>query len=115
MKKNFPQLFFACRRNSHIGEIVEYGVKLIVLKIAYSHEKPQFPTHYSEEGLDFLAKCLERNPKMRWSADELLDNPFIYGKSQRKFTRSPASAFDVGIFDEAYDSDESESSQEDEF
>lgn len=86
-----------------------------VFKIACSDEKPQFPTHFSKKGLDFLAKCLERNPEMRWNAEELLQHPFISGKSKRIFARSPASVFDIGIFDEVYDSDESESPDEGEF
>jgi serine/threonine protein kinase len=86
-----------------------------VLKIACSDEKPQFPTHFSKEGLDFLAKCLERNPERRWTAEELLDHPFISGKSQRKSASSPASVFDFGILEEGYDSDESESPSEDDY
>ncbi|KAF2293941.1 hypothetical protein P3X46_013358 [Hevea brasiliensis] len=86
-----------------------------VLKIACSDEKPRSPTHFSEEGLDFLTRCLERNPEMRWSAEELLDHPFISAKLQRKFACSPVSVFEVGIFDEAYESDESVSPNEDEF
>lgn len=84
-----------------------------VLKIACSDEIPQFPTHFSDEGLDFLEKCLERNPKRRWKAEELLNHPFISGKLQRKCARSPVSVFDIGIFEEAYDSDESESPNKD--
>ncbi|KAJ6347420.1 hypothetical protein OIU76_003988 [Salix suchowensis] len=35
----------------------------VVLKIAFSSERPKFPAHLSEEGMDFLAKCLERDPE----------------------------------------------------
>lgn len=48
-----------------------------VLKIACSNETPEFPIHLSEEGLDFMANCLERNPKRSWTAKELLDHQFI--------------------------------------
>ncbi|KDP42471.1 hypothetical protein JCGZ_00268 [Jatropha curcas] len=85
-----------------------------VLKIAYSDEKPQLPAYFSDEGLDFLEKCLERNPDKRWTAEQLLDHPFISGKSQREFVRSPVSVFDIGIFEDFY-YDESEIPNEDDF
>ncbi|CAK7335576.1 unnamed protein product [Dovyalis caffra] len=83
-----------------------------VLNIACSNQRPKFPIHVSEEGMDFLAKCLERNPESRWTAEELLDHPFITGKSQKKYACSPASVLDIGIYEDDYDSDESESSDE---
>ena len=86
-----------------------------VLKIACSDEKPHFPTHFSEEGLDFLSKCLERNPDRRWTAEQLLDHPFISDKLQVKVAHSPASVFDIGQVEEGYDSDEAESYQEDDY
>ena len=80
----------------------------VVLKIACSNERPNFPVHFSEEGMDFLDKCLERNPESRWTAEELLDHPFITGNSQKKYVCSPASVLDnIGTYEEDYDSDES--------
>ncbi|KAJ6326731.1 hypothetical protein OIU78_013756 [Salix suchowensis] len=56
----------------------------VVLKIAFSSERPKFPAHLSEEGMDFLAKCLERDPESRWTAEELLDHPFYYRETRRR-------------------------------
>ncbi|KAG7976771.1 hypothetical protein I3843_06G167100 [Carya illinoinensis] len=87
-----------------------------ILKIACSDETPQLPTQFSKEGLDFLAKCLDREPERRWRAEELLNHPFVSRNSTRTHTRqepacSPASIFDFGI----YDSDDSKSGNADEF
>ncbi|KAL3599084.1 hypothetical protein D5086_007002 [Populus alba] len=85
----------------------------VVLKIACSNERPNFPVHFSEEGMDFLDKCLERNPESRWTAEELLDHPFIAGNSQKKYVCSPASVLDnIGTYEEDYDSDESRNPDE---
>ncbi|KAL6178944.1 hypothetical protein ACLB2K_050461 [Fragaria x ananassa] len=74
-----------------------------VLKIACSSERPQFPRQFSNEGLDFLAKCLERDPKRRWSAEQLLNHPFVSGNpmtvSRKGEACSPASTLDdIGIY-----------------
>ncbi|KAA8545441.1 hypothetical protein F0562_020225 [Nyssa sinensis] len=83
-----------------------------VLMIACGNEIPQFPAQFSKEGLDFLEKCLERNPKRRWTTEELLDHPFVTGKSGdgnsiKEDACSPASVLDVGCYDGSYESDES--------
>ncbi|KAG6408689.1 hypothetical protein SASPL_131708 [Salvia splendens] len=41
------------------------------------HELPRFPANFSPEGLDFLSKCLDRDPRKRWSSGMLLDHPFL--------------------------------------
>ncbi|CAK9171470.1 unnamed protein product, partial [Ilex paraguariensis] len=46
-------------------------------RIGYSDELPEFPTQLSEQGRDFLEKCLRRDPSERWSCDQLLEHPFI--------------------------------------
>ncbi|GAV63281.1 Pkinase domain-containing protein [Cephalotus follicularis] len=84
-----------------------------VLKIACSNETPPFPTHFSKEGVDFLARCLERNPDKRWTSEDLLKHPFISGRLVRNSCKecmcSPASTLDVGINEEDSDSDSVES------
>nr|XP_027109580.1 mitogen-activated protein kinase kinase kinase 17-like [Coffea arabica] len=55
---------WSCRT---IGELVS--------KILY--EKPKIPENLCEEGKDFLARCFEATVPKRWTAEELLDHPFI--------------------------------------
>ncbi|KDO43268.1 hypothetical protein CISIN_1g042809mg [Citrus sinensis] len=57
-----------------------------LLKIACSNEKPHFPTQFFKKVLDFLAKCLERKPEKRWSAEELLNHTFISGNAKKNST-----------------------------
>ncbi|KAJ6415162.1 hypothetical protein OIU84_004035 [Salix udensis] len=46
-------------------------------------------------------------PESRWTAEELLDHPFITGNSQKKCACSPASVLDsFGTYEEEDDSDE---------
>lgn len=73
-----------------------------IMKIACGNEKPQFPRKFSETGLDFLAKCLERDYRKRWRAEELLKHPFVsMGNSGgEKVSFSPASVLDVGIYED---------------
>ncbi|KAJ4953939.1 hypothetical protein NE237_030771 [Protea cynaroides] len=92
------------------GELISNPMAA-VFKIACSEETPELPTKFSSEGLDFLAKCLERNQKMRCTCEELLDHPFISGNSERCSCKqdscSPTSVLDGGLYEEAYRSDES--------
>lgn len=48
----------------------------IMYKVGMGH-KPQIPEKLSMEGKDFLAHCLESEPKRRWTASMLLDHPFV--------------------------------------
>ena len=88
----------------------------VVLKIAFGNDKPQLPSHMSKEGLDFLTRCLERDPKLRWTTEELLSHPFVSRNSSRpceeECVGSPASVLEVQSFEDEYDSDEEESAQE---
>ncbi|XP_052205755.1 mitogen-activated protein kinase kinase kinase 17-like [Diospyros lotus] len=99
-----------------------------LVKIACSDETPHFPAEFSGEGLDFLAKCLERDPRKRSTTAELLNHPFVsnIGKGKGRSVRememetegacSPASVLDAGIICEpGYESDESLEVEEGEF
>ncbi|XP_062375267.1 mitogen-activated protein kinase kinase kinase 4 isoform X3 [Sardina pilchardus] len=48
----------------------------IMYKVGMGH-KPPIPEKLSTEGKDFLAHCLESEPKRRWTASALLDHPFV--------------------------------------
>nr|GMD11334.1 mitogen-activated protein kinase kinase kinase NPK1-like [Ipomoea batatas] len=96
-----------------------------VLRIACSDDRPNFPSHFSQQGLDFLEKCLERDPKKRWTAEQLLHHPFVLAKNlgnnnssfvaaEKYAASSPASVLDKSIFPETDYSDESSSDEEDE-
>ena len=39
-------------------------------------ESPAAPKHLSQEGLDFIDKCLQHDPKQRPNANFLLSHPF---------------------------------------
>lgn len=83
----------------------------MMLKIANGNEVPEFPGDFSEEGLDFLSKCLERDPAKRWTSEKLLEHPFVKPaparkidpESSRKDGRddavSPTSVLDVAGYD----------------
>ncbi|XP_042320945.1 mitogen-activated protein kinase kinase kinase 4 isoform X2 [Sceloporus undulatus] len=53
----------------------------IMYRVGMGH-KPPIPDKISPEGKDFLSHCLESDPKMRWTASQLFDHPFVKGASQ---------------------------------
>ncbi|XXG60571.1 hypothetical protein AAC387_Pa04g2440 [Persea americana] len=76
-----------------------------VYKITCSNETPQFPSEFSKQGMDFLSKCLERDPRKRWTSEELLSHPFISGNLNSMDLCTPTSVLDV----RGWESDGSES------
>ncbi|XP_069866800.1 mitogen-activated protein kinase kinase kinase 4 isoform X3 [Dipodomys merriami] len=48
----------------------------IMYKVGMGH-KPPIPERLSPEGKDFLSHCLESEPKLRWTASQLLDHSFV--------------------------------------
>ncbi|XP_062980538.1 mitogen-activated protein kinase kinase kinase 4 isoform X4 [Elgaria multicarinata webbii] len=48
----------------------------IMYRVGMGH-KPPIPERISPEGKDFLSHCLESDPRMRWTASQLLDHPFV--------------------------------------
>ncbi|XXG67830.1 hypothetical protein AAC387_Pa06g1085 [Persea americana] len=77
-----------------------------LFRIAYSVDVPEFPSWLSDQAKDFLSKCLRRNPDERWTADQLLNHPFVDGRcSLTKAvvvsvpTNSPKSTLDFEFWD----------------
>ncbi|KAK6915885.1 Protein kinase domain [Dillenia turbinata] len=72
-----------------------------VMRIACGNEIPKFPKNLSKEGMDFLIKCLDRNPRNRWTAEELLCHPFVSSDDATPnvgmecYGRSPTSILDI--------------------
>ncbi|CAA7402069.1 unnamed protein product [Spirodela intermedia] len=75
-------------------------------RIAFSGDVPEFPPNVSGEAVDFLGRCLRREPEERWSAEELLRHPFVNcegqfaagGSSGPETKASPRSALDWGFW-----------------
>ncbi|XP_027361094.1 PI-PLC X domain-containing protein At5g67130 isoform X1 [Abrus precatorius] len=49
----------------------------LLIRIGMCDEFPNIPEELSQEGKDFLGKCFVKDPKKRWSAEMLLNHPFI--------------------------------------
>ncbi|KAH7833463.1 hypothetical protein Vadar_006611 [Vaccinium darrowii] len=56
----------------------------ILYRIGFTEKVPEIPSWVSEEGRDFLRKCLVRDPKSRWTADMLLGHPFVSSRLMMK-------------------------------
>ena len=48
-----------------------------MFKIASDTYEPKIPDNLSDEGKDFLLRCLERDPRSRPTATQLMDHPFV--------------------------------------
>ncbi|KAF8696123.1 hypothetical protein HU200_037013 [Digitaria exilis] len=85
-----------------------------VHKIAYTDAIPEVPAWLSSEAKDFLCICLERDPRRRPNAVELLDHPFIVSadepaaSKQQRWT-SPKSTLDMAFWESDEEDEESES------
>ncbi|KAL0343704.1 UNVERIFIED_CONTAM: Mitogen-activated protein kinase kinase kinase [Sesamum angustifolium] len=49
----------------------------LLMRIGVGEEVPAIPGILSEEGKDFLGKCFVKNPSKRWTAEMLLNHPFV--------------------------------------
>ncbi|XP_042468221.1 mitogen-activated protein kinase kinase kinase 18-like [Zingiber officinale] len=52
-----------------------------MLRIGYGEGTPELPAQLSEVGRDFIAKCLNRDARERWTAEQLLSHPFLAKQS----------------------------------
>ena len=79
------------------------------MMIACSNKVPKIPSHLSKEASDFLAKCLDRNPAQRWTAEALLSHPFVSRNSaQENLRKEDFDSPNVGNHEVDSDSDESQ-------
>ncbi|CAN6989028.1 unnamed protein product [Brassica rapa subsp. trilocularis] len=58
---------------------VEEGLNFmsLLIRIGVGDELPKVPEDLSEEGKDFLSKCFVKDPEERWTAEMLLNHPFV--------------------------------------
>ncbi|EYU44409.1 hypothetical protein ABFS82_08G050600 [Erythranthe guttata] len=49
----------------------------LLMRIGVGEEVPEIPGILSKEGKDFLGKCFAKNPTERWTAEMLLNHPFV--------------------------------------
>lgn len=84
-------------------------------RIGFSGDVPEFPAWFSGEATDFLSKCLERDCKDRWTAQQLMKHPFLDFDSKsvcldqliETFTRdSPVSVLDQGFWESVEESED---------
>ncbi|KAJ0734143.1 putative mitogen-activated protein kinase kinase kinase STE-STE11 family [Helianthus annuus] len=71
-------------------------------RIGCSGDVPLFPIWLSDEGKDFLRKCLQLKDEERWTVKELLQHPFVNINSSSKKIESfdsPSSILDHGFWD----------------
>ncbi|XP_066311311.1 mitogen-activated protein kinase kinase kinase 20-like [Miscanthus floridulus] len=89
-------------------------VYVAVHRIAYTDAVPETPAWLSSEAKDFLRVCLQRNPRQRPSAAQVLDHPFLVSAEPAKHgwtwaTASPKSTLNVDLWDSDDDDEASES------
>ncbi|XP_050206609.1 mitogen-activated protein kinase kinase kinase 20-like [Mercurialis annua] len=70
------------------------NIAALLLKIGLSDELPEIPQELSPEVKDFLSKCLVKDPVKRWTAEMLLDHPFVKEFSSSSSSSSPRCPFE---------------------
>ncbi|XP_074557368.1 mitogen-activated protein kinase kinase kinase 17-like [Curcuma longa] len=82
-------------------------------RIAFSPEVPEPPSWLSREGKDFLSKCLVRDPRERWTAEQLLEHEFVTSSPSATTTTtiksSPKSVLDQTLWESLLETDECQS------
>ena len=56
---------------------------------------PYVPDTLSPEGQEFLQHCLEHDPKLRWTASQLREHPFVKVGVERNVQNCQVQNFDV--------------------
>ncbi|KAL6975267.1 hypothetical protein U1Q18_024061 [Sarracenia purpurea var. burkii] len=74
-------------------------------RIGFSGDVPEFPNWLSENAKDFLSKCLVRDSKERWTANQLLHHSFLADEESNSqkvddfANTSPTSALDQAFWE----------------
>ncbi|CAK7337690.1 unnamed protein product [Dovyalis caffra] len=50
---------------------------VLLIRIGEGDELPTIPEELSQEGRDFVSKCFVKDPTQRWTAEMLLEHPFV--------------------------------------
>ncbi|KAM0921600.1 hypothetical protein ACQ4PT_006780 [Festuca glaucescens] len=78
--------------------------------IGHTDAVPETPKRMSAEGKDFLDKCLRRRADERWTAEQLLEHPFLAfagcGADVEAKWVSPKSTLDVAMWESDADEDD---------
>ncbi|XP_022149525.1 mitogen-activated protein kinase kinase kinase 17-like [Momordica charantia] len=67
----------------------------LMMRIGAGDEVPDPPENLSDDGKDFLRKCFIKDPTKRWTAEMLLNHPFVVGGGDTvtlKETEPPAAS-----------------------
>lgn len=62
----------------------------IMFRIMKATDPPALPEHLSARAKDFILKCLQRDPKRRPTASELLQHPFLADSSNNSSDQEPS-------------------------
>lgn len=63
------------------------SITYLVAKLVHGMEIPE---ELSEKGKDFVKRCFDRDPKQRWTADMLLEHPYLEKENETRNKRSGA-------------------------
>ncbi|KAK1301425.1 Mitogen-activated protein kinase kinase kinase YODA [Acorus calamus] len=81
-----------------------------IFRIGFSEEVPEIPSEMSEEGKDFLRRCFERDPKRRWTSEQLMKHAFVNDKiiydRILKIDESPKCVLEKDFWDAVEDEEE---------
>ncbi|KAI9089267.1 hypothetical protein K1719_029546 [Acacia pycnantha] len=77
----------------------ESNIFSLLMRIGLGEELPEIPNDMSEDGKDFLRRCLVKDPRKRWTAEKLLEHPFVADETVslervKEPLTSPTSHFD---------------------